>query len=504
MYIPLKRFRYWIIGSAYLLLVLLFFADFRADETFIRESFRTKRDLVEQNVRSSLEDTETAHQLIGHYVGSDMEEKSTLLAEKYEDSRDVLSWDLDHYRELFGGEYEIYIIDEELEIVHTTFEPDLGLDFNQWPAFARLVRERLEGDSFVADRSELSVSTGRLTKYSFLPTFDNRYIIQLSKEFDTEVAETGGINLLNLAERLREDYGSIEAINFYKPTGGRIDDDAPTNVSHDLDPQTEEHVTAAFENNTVVTREGSDLLSYRYLPMVVYDEEPAEEENINLWSSFVAEIVYDGSPEQAAIRTNRSNLVQQIVFVTVVFLGFSAVMDRLLRNEEYHAEHDSMTELPNRAAITRLIGERVESAHRAEERFAVLFLDIDDFKTVNDEYGHHVGDTLLTILARRLRTSLREEDRVGRLSGDEFIIVLHRIESERDIDAIVRKLVDTIGGTVKIEDLALRMTVSIGATIFPDDAESSDELLQRADKAMYRIKGDRGSYAFYSDTRRDG
>jgi diguanylate cyclase (GGDEF)-like protein len=137
---------------------------------------------------------------------------------------------------------------------------------------------------------------------------------------------------------------------------------------------------------------------------------------------------------------------------------------------------------------------------RDEDQVAILFLDLDDFKKVNDSLGHEVGDKLLVEAARRLRMSVRKGDTVGRLGGDEFIVLLGGIETIDDVQAIVENIINHFRNAFKIDGREFLLTISVGIAMYPGDGNTGSELLRNADSAMYHSKGiGRNTYSFFKD-----
>ena len=165
---------------------------------------------------------------------------------------------------------------------------------------------------------------------------------------------------------------------------------------------------------------------------------------------------------------------------------------------EFLALHDPLTKLPNRAHLKDRLAQVLALARRREGAAAVLFIDLDNFKTVNDSLGHHAGDQLLCEMARRLSAAVREADMVSRLGGDEFLVVLADIGSRDDAALVADKLLAIINEAVVIEGHRLSVSPSIGIGIFPGDGDSVDELIRHADAAMYHAKDSgRGNYQFF-------
>ncbi|OWW18975.1 hypothetical protein AYR66_05220 [Noviherbaspirillum denitrificans] len=166
---------------------------------------------------------------------------------------------------------------------------------------------------------------------------------------------------------------------------------------------------------------------------------------------------------------------------------------------EYLAGHDALTSLANRNLLGDRIAQAMAHARRNGLLLALLFLDLDRFKGVNDSFGHELGDSLLLEVSHRLRMVVREGDTVARQGGDEFIILLTDIQRPQDVAAVTNKIFDAFQAPFIVRGHELFVTTSIGATIFPDDGEDMQSLLRNADIAMYRAKEERGNaFQFYS------
>lgn len=162
------------------------------------------------------------------------------------------------------------------------------------------------------------------------------------------------------------------------------------------------------------------------------------------------------------------------------------------------ARHDELTGLPNRFYFNELLEEAIDTAARTNTQIAVLFLDIDKFKSINDTFGHNVGDLYLKHVAQLLKNVIKD-DVIARLSGDEFVIFLKKINNKDDINKIIEKLFHELSTPLHIENRDILSTFSIGVSLFPDDAKSAEELKKLSDLAMYFAKQHRGNTYFYFD-----
>lgn len=152
------------------------------------------------------------------------------------------------------------------------------------------------------------------------------------------------------------------------------------------------------------------------------------------------------------------------------------------------ALHDALTGLPNRILFRERLVVAIKEARRRQQQVAVLFIDLDHFKGINDTLGHQIGDRLLQLAAFRLRHCLREGDGVARLGGDEFVIDLPRLSSSRDAIAIAHKVLEVLREPFMIEQYALHASASIGIGLYPNDGQDVKTLMHAADTAMYHAK----------------
>lgn len=163
-------------------------------------------------------------------------------------------------------------------------------------------------------------------------------------------------------------------------------------------------------------------------------------------------------------------------------------LQQLADDFRYRALHDILTGLPNRAYLSEEFPRAVAHANRVNKSFALLLLDLDNFKTINDSFGHDVGDELLKQVASRLRSVLRGEDMICRLGGDEFVVLVEDVEEAEHVRSVGRNLLQTLHNEMWLGGRSMRLSVSIGAAIYPLDGRELSELNRAADIAMYRAK----------------
>ena len=176
-------------------------------------------------------------------------------------------------------------------------------------------------------------------------------------------------------------------------------------------------------------------------------------------------------------------------------------MDDTAAEEEknrYLAYHDTTTGLANRALFNDRIEQALAQSERHERAFAVLFIDLDKFKAINDAFGHGAGDKVLQMVATRLQTCVREEDTVSRIGGDEFLCLLMEVNNEADVAHIAEAIVGTIAQIEPLGENQLKVTASIGIAIYPGDGTTAEALIKNADSSMYRAKQKGEGYSFFN------
>ena len=211
--------------------------------------------------------------------------------------------------------------------------------------------------------------------------------------------------------------------------------------------------------------------------------------------SYIGTPMYDGNGQVighlAVLKRNEFEQTgkTQLIIDSVT----SRAASELLRNVHeqiinHQARTDSLTGLYNRAMFMDLMSQAIHSAARHERKLAVIFIDFDNFKLVNDQLGHSQGDKLLIEATNRLRNALRSEDILARFGGDEFIILLPQIDNSQSIEAVTRHIQKLLAKDVQLDTTSLMISCSMGVAIFPEDGTTTDTLINHADTAMYRAK----------------
>ena len=211
-------------------------------------------------------------------------------------------------------------------------------------------------------------------------------------------------------------------------------------------------------------------------------------QDTGFWQGELVDRRKDGStyPKWAAISVIRNDAGE----TTHYMASFTDISDRKAAEEriEYLAHHDDLTGLINRYSLEHRLKQAIHATRREGRHLAVMFIDMDRFKLINDTLGHHVGDQLLQEVARRLRDCIRESDIVARLGGDEFVVVTTSLNAPVDALTVARDIRESLARPYQLEGMPLHSSPSIGVAVFPEDGRDTDSLMKNADTAMYHAK----------------
>ncbi len=192
-----------------------------------------------------------------------------------------------------------------------------------------------------------------------------------------------------------------------------------------------------------------------------------------------------------------------VIFDTDISQNIAAelALKKQQKNLHHQANHDTLTNLPNRALFLDRLQQIILAAKRNKTQFALFFIDLDHFKTINDTLGHAIGDEVLIEATSRLRQCVREEDTIARLGGDEFTVILKDIKTQEDVSKIAQKICTVMRQTITVKSHALYISASIGISLYPQDATERDMLIKYADTAMYKAKDEgRDTFEYYKSS----
>lgn len=245
-----------------------------------------------------------------------------------------------------------------------------------------------------------------------------------------------------------------------------------------------------------------ELTHHRSSPCCQHKEHPCPLETVKKTKKpiLVEHSHYDGKGGQRFVEVHGFPVFdEQGEVVEMIEYCFDITKRKQAEQRLAHlANHDALTDLPNRNLFNVRLGLEIEHAIRDKNRLAVMLLDLDGFKEINDLLGHDAGDEVLRTVARRLEAILRKSDTVARLGGDEFLVLLPALPSAEDAGTSARKMIQALAAPLEIQGQNVGIKGSLGIAIFPDDGDNPETLVKHADMAMYLAKGEGGDgYRFY-------
>jgi diguanylate cyclase (GGDEF)-like protein/PAS domain S-box-containing protein len=337
------------------------------------------------------------------------------------------------------------------------------------------------------------------------PVYETRFLSRQGREVPVEVSAAkttwqgepaGLVFLLDISERRRTEAQMHKLSSAIEQTADAV---TITDRSGII-----EYVNPAFEHMTGYTR----AEAIGKTPRLVKSDKQGAPFHEQLWQTILAGQVFS---EVFINRHKNGNLYYEEKTITPLkdddgrvthFVATGKDVTERMQTQErlqYMAQHDALTELPNRVLLLDRLKQALARARWHERIVALLFIDLDRFKTINDTLGHETGDLLLQQLATRFSSSVRSGDTVARFGGDEFVILLDDVANENDIRSIALKVLSALVPAFQIDDQNLYITASIGISLYPNDGEDSTTLLKHADIAMYRAKElGKNTYQFYS------
>lgn len=491
----------------FIAILVIYYGQYENTIKVIKSEYSTKIKLIEQSIYNETKYTEIISKIAEKDILSKMELNSTIMVKEYKKNPYVLEWDLNNMKSKIDG-MDIYIIDKNLKVIASSIEEEVGIDFNSLPDFAKRLRERLEGDKFESDTINFSIQEGELKKYSYIPTPDNKYLIELSVTIADEYPEMKDLNIIYLSRNLKDKYPFIENIKVYRFNKGK-QYSHNLNTSNVLKETTSKDIISKEDRDAIIkkalqTNEAQQVMvkdkdnnDYRlkYIPYNAY----YENNRLIWWKSYVIEILFNDKTMIGSIEHQRKLFLQSVAIISILYFSFSFLLVYLIQKKQEIVYQDHLTKLPNRKKFEEVLDYKIYEANRKNTKLAILFFDLDKFKKINDTYGHNVGDRVLQEVANRIKSKIPKDDIVSRLGGDEFTGIISNIKSQEEIVDIGEDMSDLFKTPLKIDYEEISIKSSIGISIYPDHGSTLEELILKADAAMYDAKQNQMRYKVYQE-----
>lgn len=366
--------RYIIIILVFVILSGIFYENYKNTVKIIKFEYSAKHKLVEQSIYNTIKYADAINQFAEKELGEKMRQYSLFMVDKYRKDPDVVNWNLEELKNRFEN-YEIYIIDQDLKIIKTTFKADLGMDFKKSPGFSKLLRKRLQGDSFITDRVDISTNTGKLMKYSYIPSPDHKYLFELGAHINEKFPVINNSDALTVADSLKNQYPSVKNITIYKFDGDNLLKISKDKVFYKTiaDNNKKLYVEKALETNKVQIHTVTDsktgvTYTYKYFAYIT----PESDLKSNWWNSYVIEITYDDSLMLKELKNSKISFWQDIFIIVIVYFCCVFIVLYLL-----HKTEQEITRLERLNLIAQMaagIGHEVRNPLTTVRGFLQLFL----------------------------------------------------------------------------------------------------------------------------------
>ena len=477
----------------FIAILVIYYNNYKDTVQIIKSEYEAKVDLVEKSIYNETKYTGIISNLAENDISEKMKNNSQVLIEKYANEPNILDWDLNTLKTEFEG-MDIYILDEDLIIIASTVREEIGMDFGQFKDFGKLLRKRLEGGSFESDTINFSILESQMKKFSYMPTPDNKYLLELSVDIGKAYPEIKNLNIVYLTEELVDKYPFVEDIRVYKYNTNKkgsyeldtirkkarmfesLKDDRDIYVKKALDQDQAQEQIIKDENNKTYR--------LKYIPYTTY----YEDNSITWWDSYVIEIIYNDESLIKSIDHQDKVFFNSMLVLLILYSGFSYMVINVIKKSRERANLDYLTKLPNRKKFEDVIEYEMARANKDNTKIAVLFFDLNDFKKINDTHGHNIGDRVLQEAAFRIQNEMRKEDLAFRIGGDEFVGLIPNLKASDEINEIAERISLIFDKEIYIDKIKISIKSSLGVSIYPDHGKTIDELLSKADEAMYRAK----------------
>lgn len=487
-----------LITFALILVVVMSYVNRQMLVIDIRAQEATNRILIEEHILNDMQTVDNAHFYFDKNVSDTMEDELRALVAYYEKNPSIATWDLQQMKNEHG--MDIYILDQTNTVIYTTFAQDKGLSFSQCcKNFSTLLDERRKSGEFHTDGIDVSTTTGAVRKFGYLGTPDQKYLFELGIDLN-DVPVFHAFDFVKTANSLVEKYQDLLDVKTINAGGIFLDDSQDMRIAvGDQSKLFQEHYKKA--KRTLQPTEYKTQLDNGYVETIrflPYEAETIRGESTNR----IVYVKYGNISKLAALAKNTKQFWFLLIIAMVTSLILLLVIIKLLTKTMNLATYDALTGVYNRATYITKMDYLLKK--RKENTPGLLLIDLDNFKQVNDQFGHVEGDKVLIETARVLSQAVSTEGFVVRFGGDEFAIVLYDTD-DHDIQQLAQTILQKIRSLTYIEsDGWAVVTVSMGGAICESVDESELSLFVRADQALYRSKNvGKDRYSSYDEVAAD-
>lgn len=439
--------------------------------------------LIERHVLETIKTIDMAHHYFGKELDSTLEKALKELSVYYKQNPDVLSWNIDQLKQKYG--YEIFIFNKENTIIHTSLKEDLGLNFSECcDEFSRTLDSIRNGNKYYSEGLDTASRLGTVWKYAYYPTPDHKYLLEMGVRVSEEQLFKD-FDYVKSSKILLEKYSNLKNIQIINVNKEGYFLGAGPGQSYRVVDQ-----SAMFKKAYARTLESMQPQEYkeqvgeyeitsRLIPYVSADtgnESPMR----------IAFIQLSNQSEKELLKKNSQQyfiLLLISIFTAIVLL---VIVDRILMRTFHLATYDSLTGAKNRASY---LNEMDALLKKKKSKTGLLLVDLDNFKKVNDQFGHAEGDRILVEMVHLLKNVMKKEGLVVRLGGDEFAIIVFNATFDKlhhFAESVLNKVREK--KTMVHDDCWAEITVSVGSSLQEDEFESEPEMFKRADEALYKSK----------------
>lgn len=386
--------------AIYVAFFFIYNDNYKDTRQIILSEYDAKIALIEESILNETKYSEVVSKIAEKETQREMEYFSYEMVDYYKENPHVLTWDLQEMKTRFNG-LDIYIINQDLEIIASTIEREVGLSLANYPSFAQTLRNRMASDKFRSDSINFSFIEKELKKFSYMPTPDHKYLLEFSLTMQERFPELKNLDILYLTNSLRDKYNFVEQIKVYKydvetdKTESLFDNvDFENKFDFEKDRTLMLEAIEKLEPTEQVIEKESETFSVKYIPYYLMNTEM----KMNWWGTYLIEIVYNYKDVDDALAEQKRIFIQNIVLVSMLYFGFLGLLFYVAMQNKQMINTDSLTKLSNRQHLEEYLQKAIPEAKRKNKKLALIFFDLNEFKKVNDLYGHRVGDMVLASL----------------------------------------------------------------------------------------------------------